>query len=121
MDLNGRRNRKHRKASGIYKLETLFRDAEKKVLLTENSTHYINGRLGEYLIVSVPETTSRASAVDLESALTKIAKKPVLIVTHNIEFLRATLLSAKERAELAEIIDQATQKEEPENASPAAQ
>lgn len=121
MPLNGRHNRKRRKASGIYKLETLFHDAEKQVLKTENSTHYIDGRLGEYLIVSVPETTSRASAIDLEGVLTKIAGKPVLVVTHNIEFMRATLLTARERAELSEIIEHATQEEKTENASPAAE
>ncbi len=119
MKTNGRRHRKRRKASGIYKLETLFRDTEKQALITENSTHYVNGRLGEYLIVSVPETTSRSSAIDLEGVLTKLAKKPVLVVTHNIEFMRATLLTAKERAELSEIIEEATRAEEPENASPA--
>lgn len=107
-----RRNRKRRRASGIYKLEPLFRDPDKKTLVVEDATHYIEGRVGEHLVVSVPETTTRASAMELESAFAELAKKPVLVVTHNITFLRATLLTSKEELELVEIFEKTVGSEE---------
>jgi hypothetical protein len=103
-----RRNRKQRRASGVYKLEALFHDAERDALVVKDNTYYIDGRLSDYLVVSVPESTTRASAINLEHELSKLAKKPVLIVTHNMSFLRATLLTAKEKAELTEIIEKST-------------
>ena len=100
------------KASGIYRLEPLFGDAEKDTLTVNETSFHIDGRLGDFLIVSVPVTTTRASAIALERKLTKAAKKPVLVVTHNMTFLRATLLTGKEKAELAKTIAEATKNEE---------
>lgn len=110
IDINDatRRNRKRRKASGIYKLESFFRETDKETLSVQGKTYYINGNLSGYLIVSVPETTTRASAMTLEQELSKVAKKPVLLVTHNMAFLRATILTTEERAELTKLIDRAT-------------
>ena len=97
-----------RKASGIYKLEPLFKDVENNTLVVDSkTTHYVNGTVSGYLVVSVPETTSRASAIELENQIQKVTKKPVLIVTHNISLLRATMLTGKERAELARIVEKA--------------
>jgi hypothetical protein len=117
--INGRRLRKHRRASGIYRLESLFRDSEnwatpdgletREVLKVGDTVHYIDGKLGDYLIVSVPETTSKASAIQLERELSEVAKKPVLVVTHNIAFLRATMLTGREREELKKKIQEATE------------
>lgn len=115
---HGRRARKQRKASGIYKLEPLFGNAEKDELTVNDTSFYIDGRLGEFLIVSVPVTTTRASALALEGELKKVTKRPVLVVTHNMSFLRATLLTSKEKAALAKTIAEATSEEEATNASP---
>jgi len=102
-----RQSRKHRRASGIYKLEPLFRNEKCELVAKGEHTYYIDGRIGEYAIVSVPETTSRASALALERGLSELAKKPVLIVTHNMTFMRATLLSREERTELAAAVAEA--------------
>lgn len=110
---NGRRLRKRRGASGVYKLESLF-DGPEGTLEIAGSEHYIDGKLGSYLIVSVPETTSKASAVELERKLSEVAKRPVLVVTHNITFLRATMLSGKEREELHKKIQEAVSATSPE-------
>jgi len=56
------------------------------------------------VVLSVPETTSRASCDRLRDAAVKELRKPVLVVTHNVEFLRATKLST---AEAARVIKQA--------------
>lgn len=106
-DTGKRKNRKQRRASGIYRLEPLFRDPETRSLMSKGATHTIDGKLGEYLVVSVPETTTRASAADLERELSKLAKQPVLVVTHNMAFFRAKLLTGKEEAELGKIIEKA--------------
>jgi hypothetical protein len=104
----GRRSRKQRKTSGIYQLEPLFGDAKKDTLTVNETSFFVDGRIGEYLIVSVPVTTTRASALALEEEFKKVAKRPVLVVTHNMSFLKATLLTGKEKAKLAEEIAKAT-------------
>lgn len=113
---HGRKNRKRKKASGVYRMEPLYQDADKSELVVGENTYYIDGKLGEFLIVSVPETTTQASAADLEQELAKVAKKPVLVISHNMTFLRATLLSRKE---LAELMRNAKEPEEPTDASSA--
>ena len=111
-----RRERKRRKASGVYRLEALFGDGQKEPVTIKDKTYYVEGRLGEHCIVSVPETTTRASATDLERKLTEIVKKPVLVVTHNMTFLKATLLSGKEQAKIIDEIKKSANSEDSENA-----
>jgi hypothetical protein len=55
--------------------------------------------------------------MELEQKLTEVAKKPVLVITHNMSFMKATLLTGKERAELAEMIEKATTQEEQPSAN----
>ena len=111
-------DRKRKRASGVYRLEPMFHDSEKKaVTVKDGKTFYIDGRIGDGLILSVPETTTRASALELEQSVGEIVKKPVLVVTHNMSFLRATLLTADERAELSKVLEEATApREEPTDA-----
>lgn len=48
----------------------------------------IRGSLEGYLVVSVPVTTSQARAEAIRQSLGAVSNKAI-IVTHNIEFLRA--------------------------------
>ncbi len=112
------KDRKRNRASGVYRLEPMFENSKGVAVTVEGKTFHIDGRLGDCLVLSVPESTTRAAALELEQSIGDVAKKPVLIVTHNMKFLRATLLTAKEKAELAEALKEATTPAVPEEQAP---
>ena len=73
--------------------------------------HYLEGTVQGSLVVSVPETTSQNTAAALRAGLEGQFKCPVVLVTHNIEFLRAEQLSPGESAKiLAQVETQAERK-----------
>jgi hypothetical protein len=93
---------KHRKRGPtLYKVEPIFRDEDAETLVVGEETHRIEGKLAEFLVVSVPETTTEAKAIELEQKLTTLTKgQPVLVISHNIQLMRATPLTRQEKAEL---------------------
>lgn len=56
----------------------------------------VQGELDDYIIVSVPTTTSQNAAESLRKRLTEAVQRPVILVTHNIHFLRARKMSSAE-------------------------
>ena len=72
------------------------------------------GELEEHVIVSVPETMSHRAAQELEESLTREFERPIIIVTHNVSFMKVKKLSAIESMELAKrVIYGATQANKP--------
>jgi hypothetical protein len=57
---------------------------------------YITGEIEDHVIVSVPITMSHSSATSLVEELNKAIKKPVILVSHNVHFMRTTKLSFKD-------------------------
>lgn len=81
----------------MFRVEALFGESDKQLVrLDDGSEHYIEGELDGWLIVSVPETTSPNAANRVKQALETATNRPVLIVTHNIHFLKLGRLSATE-------------------------
>lgn len=56
----------------------------------------IEGEIGGYVIVSVPPSISHQTAKALEESLKTELGKPVMILTHNVQFLRVAKMSPKD-------------------------
>lgn len=63
--------------------------------------YHIGGEIKDHLIVSVPPTISHNAARNLRVQLSEGFGRPVIIVTHNIEFLEVTRLSSKQALAVA--------------------
>ncbi len=94
-----KRNRQQRRASTVFRLESIFRPRPDRSPLSEADlekapAHHILGELEDVIFVSVPETTSYHSCERLKEMLDAAykSKKQVVIVTHNIELLKITKL-----------------------------
>lgn len=97
--MRGKKSGNRRRAPRVHRLVGLFRDADSKKV--ETAGYHINllGDLGNHTIVSIPVDMSRATIRSLHRTLSEQLGKPVLIVTHNIEFLATEELPRKEAAE----------------------
>jgi hypothetical protein len=92
-----KRNRRERRKALLYKLESVFRPRPDKSPLSEAELetappHFIEGELDGVIFVSVPETASHNSCQKLREIIGVLYgdKKQVVILTHNIELLKAT-------------------------------
>jgi hypothetical protein len=94
------RNRKQRKDARVYRLDHFFRTGEGGDLLIDSAPHYVEGEIGDRAILSVPESTSQLQAQRLQEAAEEALGKKVLVVTHNVEFMRARRLSPDEAAKI---------------------
>lgn len=100
------RNRKTRYATVVTRLVPRFRDKQAVGVEAYGMPHEIEGELADYVIVSVPCSESHASAKVLREKLQEALAKPVLIVTHNVEFLLAKKLTPKEGAKFLKEIEE---------------
>jgi hypothetical protein len=96
----------------VYRFTPLFRDQEKKTLEARPDT-FVEGEIGDYLIVSVPETLTTASAKMVRDQAMEAFKRPVMIITHNVEFVRVEKLSTAEATRLLREIDEMTHPKPP--------
>lgn len=60
--------------------------------------HFVEGSIGQYVIVSVPPTTTVRAAEEVKARVMQLTKKPVCVITHNVSLLRAVRLTASEAA-----------------------
>jgi len=97
----------------VYRVEKLFREKDSEELRLNEEVHYIEGEIDDWLVASVPETTSAASAKMTQDRIQAATNRPVLIITHNIEFMRAVKLTP---AEAAKVIGRAEKDIEAQNA-----
>jgi hypothetical protein len=90
-------------------LVPLFRADQRKPLSVENIglPGEIEGELEGYVVVSIPETETHASARTVRETLSKALGKPILIVTHNVEFLVTKRLPPKEGAKVIKRMEDA--------------
>lgn len=105
-----KRNRKERYAAEIYRLTKFVRPLDPAVdeaaseavpkLAELGEPHNIEGKIGQYIILSVPETCSEDSAASLRDQAMTLLKRPVIVVTHNVMFMQAVRLPPKEAAEV---------------------
>lgn len=56
----------------------------------------VEGELGDYVVVSIPVTESHATAKQVRDQLAAVLRRPVLVVTHNMQFLVTKRLSPKD-------------------------
>jgi hypothetical protein len=70
------------------------------VLQVENEDHYIEGKLGQYVVVSIPESCNEFRANEIKNKVMSLVKRPVVVMTHNISLLKASKLSSSEAAEV---------------------
>lgn len=81
--------------SQIYSLEVL--EVGKEVIGFSKTNIVIDNDLENYMVVSVPPSMSAASLDGLQKALIDIVgDKRVLIITHNIQFLKTKKISLEE-------------------------
>ena len=68
---------------------------------TEGTEFEVEGSIEDHVIVSVPTSMKERSVRELLEKLSKEISSPVIVVTHNISFLKAKKMTPKEVAELA--------------------
>lgn len=78
--------------------------AADKQTLHEGMGYIIRGKLQDHIIVSLPVTASYRAASELREKLISELKKPVIVVTHNVNFLKVEKLGRKEVVALNERI-----------------
>lgn len=99
MPLHKKANQLQRKLHTVYQLVPLasppgVNPFDAPLLPAED--YSVQGELDDYIIVSVPTTTSQNAAESLRKRLTEAVQRPVILVTHNIHFLRARKMSSAE-------------------------
>jgi hypothetical protein len=84
----------------VYRLVPLLEQYDPEVLSFTTEEHYIEGKLGQYVVVSVPESCNMARAEEIKAKVMALVKKPVVVFSHNISLLKARRLSSAEAAEV---------------------
>jgi len=83
-----------------YKLQSINKPSPEDIgvdeVLFEGAEFEIQGELENHIIISVPPTMSERSVRDLLEGLKTTVNRSVIIVTHNVQFLRAEKISFKE-------------------------
>ena len=94
-----KRNRSERRRAEVYRLVPLLDHDDPDLLEQHAPDHVIEGKLGEYVVVSVPESCNMARADEIKEQVMAVVKRPVVVMSHNISLLKAVKLSASEAAE----------------------
>jgi hypothetical protein len=81
-------------------LEPLTEEEMESAVAVQAEKHHIEGKLEDYIVVSVPETTSYEMAEDIKNRVMAVVKRPVCVISHNVSVLRAVKLTPKEAAEV---------------------
>lgn len=85
----------------MYRLVPLLDKFDESTLeIGVQEDHYVEGKFGEYVVVSVPESCNMARAEEIKEKVMALVKKPVVVMSHNISLLKVTRLSASEAAEV---------------------
>ena len=84
----------------MYRLTPVLEKFDPEILDIVNQDHYIEGKLGQYVVVSVPESCNMVRAEEIKEKIMALVKKPVVVMSHNITLLKAVKLSASEAAEV---------------------
>ena len=94
-----KRNRKQRQSADVYRVEHLFKDGAPHPI-DQQRRSFIEGNLDAVLIVSVPTSTPVGVCDQLQKTVADKFKQDVLVITHNIEFMKATKVPPNEAARI---------------------
>lgn len=83
----------------MYRVEPLL-DRDNIKDLPDWPESHIEGQLGNYLVVSVPVTTSFSKLAEIRQKMMEVTGGPVLVITHNMSLLKATKLPPKEASQV---------------------
>lgn len=89
-----------KKAKAVYYELTPYGRKEGEVHKGESYT--IKGNIGDHVIVSISEGMSNISAQELGDKLKEELGKPIIMITHNISFLKAVKVKASEAVDKLE-------------------
>ena len=98
---NVKRNRKERLGSQVYRAVKLFHDDDddKDTLLIDGEAHIIEGEIGQWVVLSVPTVSVSMAAMEELKAKAQLAlNRPVIVLTHNVDFMVLHKLPPKEAA-----------------------
>lgn len=73
--------------------------------MREGPEHYIEGKLGDIQLVSIPETTSHAMASQLKTSLEEALGVVVLIVTHNTQFMQVRKMTPSDSSKVVKEVE----------------
>ena len=112
-------NRKERRKASVYRLVPLAikRGHPDQLEQVDDTPHYIEGEVDDFVIVSVPESMNRDLCDKLHQRAMDTLGRPVVVVTHNIAFLKAVKLSASRGAELLRMVNDGETKTQPSGTS----
>ena len=100
----------------VYRVRPITKDMSKECpdlgSLKEGQPFELIGELADHILVSVPITTPSGIMHTLHEQLVEQLKQPILLVTHNICFLRTDQLSGIEAAAVIKRIDEAQHAQE---------
>lgn len=81
----------------LYRVTPMFPDSENPDKVVGSGLSYvIDGHINEATIVSVPVSTTMREASDIEAMIVNDTKKPCLVVTNNVTFLKTERLQPDE-------------------------
>jgi len=96
----------------VYELKKLFSGLDKYTVFTdEEETLYIEGELEQWLVATVPPSTSESMAKTIENKLMEATDRPVLVLTDNIDLLVSKRISPRKAAEIMKEIREYASKE----------
>jgi len=107
-----KRNRKQRAQTTVYRLEHYLKDGTPHPI-DEDRKFFVEGNVEGMLIVSVPEDTPTRVCQNIQKLVADKVRQDVLVVTHNITFMRAVPVSRKEGAQIIKMHQDVPEKEEP--------
>jgi len=88
----------------VTRLVPLFRREDRETITPDDvgTPVEIEGELGDYLVVSIPPSESHATAEFIKNKVAEMLGRtlPILVVTHNMEFLVSKQLRPKEGAKI---------------------
>lgn len=103
---------KTKQKRSVYRLVPLLRpsaeqsEARGKFLgLEELEAYYLDAddkKLADYVFLSVPPSMPYERLTDLQEKCVRLFDKPVVLVTHNVAFLKATRITEKEAKRMVE-------------------
>ena len=83
--------------------------------LSDDNTFEIGGEIEDHLIISVSPLMSHRAVEELLKKLSEFVTRPIIVVTHNIHFLKARKLKHKESVQIAQRVKgQVDESPEPE-------
>ena len=94
---------KKKNSVSFYQVEALGKDGKSPCegIPSRDAGFEIEGEIEDHIIISVPPSMSERAAQEMLKKLSETISSPVIVITHNIEFLKARKLGYNEFMELS--------------------